>query len=467
MADLFISYSRKDLSRVRVLADALSTQGWSVWWDRQIPAGRTFDEVLAEALDGARCVVVVWSKESIDSSWVREEAEEGRRRKILIPVLIDDQHPPLGFGRIQAVELRDWNGDQTSDAFQTLVTGIASILGPPPAPGTPKQNAPAIRASVVGATKLIPNRKIIGGSLAAALLITLFALGVHRLGTAAGSSQPQSRTEPSAEPILRLNAVMADGGEPLTGGVSYEVSQAVKNVEGNRKPVVGSQAYEGPPTFHVPAGRYYVTATYGNASASTEVEVAAARLTMQTLNLRAGNLKLSSVLARDDPALASGVSYEIYEAAKDLEGNRKSVAGSPAYEGPPTFHVPAGRYYVTATYGSASTSTEVVVTAAKLTIQTLPLNAGILKLSSVLATGSPPFANGVSYEVYEAAKDTDGNRKPVAGSPAYEGPPTFPVPAGRYYVTAASNAASGEAEVAVSAGAVQQLQLRLNRAEQR
>src|SRR5215471_3730957 len=111
MADLFISYSRKDLSRVRVLADALSTQGWSVWWDRQIPAGRTFDEVIAEALDGARCVVVVWSKESIDSSWVREEAEEGRRRKILIPVLIDDQHPPLGFGRIQAVELRDWNGD--------------------------------------------------------------------------------------------------------------------------------------------------------------------------------------------------------------------------------------------------------------------------------------------------------------------------------------------------------------------
>ena len=76
MADIFISFSRKDLSRVRALADALSTRGWSVWWDRQIPAGRTFDQVIAEALASARCVVVVWSKESIASSWVREEAEE-------------------------------------------------------------------------------------------------------------------------------------------------------------------------------------------------------------------------------------------------------------------------------------------------------------------------------------------------------------------------------------------------------
>jgi len=56
MADIFISYSRKDLSRVRVLADALSAHGWSVGWDRRIPTGRTFDQVIAEALGSARCV---------------------------------------------------------------------------------------------------------------------------------------------------------------------------------------------------------------------------------------------------------------------------------------------------------------------------------------------------------------------------------------------------------------------------
>src|SRR5215831_9367660 len=120
MADIFISYAREDRTRVRPLADALSVHGWSVWWDRQIQAGKAFDEVISDALASARVVVVVWSHQSIASNWVREEAEEGRRRGILIPVLIDDARPPLGFGRIQAVVLVDWAGAETSDAFQKL-----------------------------------------------------------------------------------------------------------------------------------------------------------------------------------------------------------------------------------------------------------------------------------------------------------------------------------------------------------
>ena len=89
MSDIFISYASEDRPRVRTLADALSAHGWSVWWDRQIPAGRTFDQVIAEALASARCVVVLWSRQSIQPHWVREEAEEGRKRGILIPVLLD------------------------------------------------------------------------------------------------------------------------------------------------------------------------------------------------------------------------------------------------------------------------------------------------------------------------------------------------------------------------------------------
>ena len=83
MSDIFISYATEDLSRVRPLADGLSGRGLSVWWDRQIQAGRAFDEVIAEALASARCVVVVWSRNSVASSWVREEAEEGRKRGVL------------------------------------------------------------------------------------------------------------------------------------------------------------------------------------------------------------------------------------------------------------------------------------------------------------------------------------------------------------------------------------------------
>ena len=137
MSDIFISYAAEDRSRVHPLSDALAGHGWSVWWDRQIPTGSTFHQVIARELDEARCVVVVWSRHSISSGWVREEADEGRKRGVLIPVLIDEVRPPLGFGLIQAASLIDWDGDPRADAFEKLAADVAGAIrataGPTPA----------------------------------------------------------------------------------------------------------------------------------------------------------------------------------------------------------------------------------------------------------------------------------------------------------------------------------------------
>ncbi|HIG42367.1 MAG TPA: toll/interleukin-1 receptor domain-containing protein [Gammaproteobacteria bacterium] len=59
---------------------------------------------MEEALEAARCVVVVWSNHSIKSQWVRTEAHEGLERKILVPLLLDDVKPPLAY-RIRSLSL--------------------------------------------------------------------------------------------------------------------------------------------------------------------------------------------------------------------------------------------------------------------------------------------------------------------------------------------------------------------------
>jgi len=59
MADKFLSYANEDRETAGRLADVLEAAGFSVWWDRRIPAGRTWRTALEEALQGMRCLIVL------------------------------------------------------------------------------------------------------------------------------------------------------------------------------------------------------------------------------------------------------------------------------------------------------------------------------------------------------------------------------------------------------------------------
>ena len=111
MSDIFISYASQERDRVQPLISALETTGWSIFWDRTIPAGKTWRQVIGSEIRACRSVLVVWTEHSVTSEWVLEEAETGKRRGILIPVLLDNVEPPFGFGNIQAANLTAWNGD--------------------------------------------------------------------------------------------------------------------------------------------------------------------------------------------------------------------------------------------------------------------------------------------------------------------------------------------------------------------
>ena len=52
MADLFLSYAHEDEARVRPLADAFEARGWTVFWDRRIPEGKSFIEIFTINADG-------------------------------------------------------------------------------------------------------------------------------------------------------------------------------------------------------------------------------------------------------------------------------------------------------------------------------------------------------------------------------------------------------------------------------
>ena len=129
MSDVFISYAREDLERARLLATALESRGRSVWWDRHIVAGQTFDQTIERELESAKSVVVLWSKDSIESEWTKNEATVASERNVLVPALLDDVRIPLEFRRKQTANLIDWDGDVSHEGFQALCEGIAGRLG--------------------------------------------------------------------------------------------------------------------------------------------------------------------------------------------------------------------------------------------------------------------------------------------------------------------------------------------------
>ena len=163
MSDVFISYASQDRPRAKLLAEALQLQGWSVWWDRNIPPGKRFDDVIKEALDSAKCIVVLWSQASADSDWVKEEAAEGQRRGILVPALIDDVTIPFGFRRLQAARLVGWRNESENPEFHEFTAAIAALLrGTAPVP-TPSEKSAAHSLS--------------GGTAAAAVFVAFHVIG--------------------------------------------------------------------------------------------------------------------------------------------------------------------------------------------------------------------------------------------------------------------------------------------------
>ena len=72
MSIVFISYSRADRSTAKELASALTSYGYKVWWGVELLGTDDFTDAIVDALQNASAVIIIWSKASAKSKFVRD-----------------------------------------------------------------------------------------------------------------------------------------------------------------------------------------------------------------------------------------------------------------------------------------------------------------------------------------------------------------------------------------------------------
>ncbi|HLI65962.1 MAG TPA: TIR domain-containing protein [Caulobacteraceae bacterium] len=127
--DIFLSYNRDDQATARLFAEGFQAAGLTVWWDVTLRTGEAYDEVTEAALRSAKAVVVLWSKRSVASRWVRSEATLGDRNGRLVPAMIEACERPVMFELTQTAELTHWKGDAEDAAWLAFVADVRGRVG--------------------------------------------------------------------------------------------------------------------------------------------------------------------------------------------------------------------------------------------------------------------------------------------------------------------------------------------------
>ncbi len=225
MADIFLSYAREDRVRAEQMAQALESAGLDVFWDNEIPPGRTWADYIEQKLSQCKALIVLWSEESVKSQWVREEARMGRDKGVLIPVMIDAVPAPFGFGELQAADLSSWNGEQDHAGWRRFVDAVRHFANttPEPAARSSMGSAPPRAQPAVA----LPEKKKgvpVWAWVAGGVVATIVVLGIIGAVVEDGPDVPpveHVETVPENPIQAAANPAAAAGPGGAPGGQNY------------------------------------------------------------------------------------------------------------------------------------------------------------------------------------------------------------------------------------------------------
>jgi hypothetical protein len=145
---VFLSYTRSNAATADAVIPMLERHGIKVWRDiAGIPGGAKWRDSLVQALAKSALVLLLMSRESLGSKWVRREMEFADGRNVpILPVATEDLAPPdwftLQFGGVQR-QIIDMKHLETSCAeLARAIRGVVAESAQ--APGGPR--TPAARA---------------------------------------------------------------------------------------------------------------------------------------------------------------------------------------------------------------------------------------------------------------------------------------------------------------------------------
>ncbi|KPA13337.1 radical SAM protein [Candidatus Magnetomorum sp. HK-1] len=159
MIDIFISYSRFDSEKMNQLATVLRDRRLNVWSDQKIHGGAKFDDEIEKQLNLSKCVIVLWSENSISSDFVISEASRARKQNKLIPILLDQVSIPIEFERLHYINLVDWCIDASNPEFSKLIDSIDIYLADGQLTNTQTLNINNSDIKINNAKKLSINNK--------------------------------------------------------------------------------------------------------------------------------------------------------------------------------------------------------------------------------------------------------------------------------------------------------------------